>query len=100
MACRRSVPAWKTLAERIGDSVKMVAVSVESRAAAERWLADVGMVFDTVLVTPARELREKWGVPGVPTLLVAGADGQVLFSETGETSVGSLRAIDALASAW
>lgn len=76
--CRLSFPVWGELAHRYGEGMAMVAVAQDPLTKARLWLEEVGFQAPVVDDSDDFATSSAYGVDTVPTLVLVGADGQVL----------------------
>jgi cytochrome c biogenesis protein CcmG, thiol:disulfide interchange protein DsbE len=81
--CRKSFPWMNQLQQKFGDQLAVVAVNVDAqRADAERFLASVPASF-TVAYDPAGKTPGAYGIKGMPSSVLVGPDGKVVFEHAG-----------------
>ncbi len=82
--CQQSFPWLSEIQERYGDAgLEVVAVSLDKEhAAAERFLHEHPASF-TVAFDPAADIAKAYHVRGMPTSVLIGADGTILYSHVG-----------------
>lgn len=78
--------------------VNFVSISFDSESATRNFLADEGPYQFPVVIDEQGRVAQKWGVAGIPTLVLLDADGRFLGAFSGPTSAKDLRRLlDALA---
>lgn len=82
--CRESLPFYQSLAEAHGGKgLRVVAVSVDADASEVRqFVAEHRVTFD-VLLDAEGSLASRLDLPTMPTLLLLGRDGNVLWKHAG-----------------
>ena len=94
--CQRSFPWLRAMHERYAAAgLDIVAINLDKdHQAAERFLDKYPAPF-TVAFDPAAVTAKEFGVPGMPTTVLIGADGKILYVHTGfdPKKTGELEAI-------
>ena len=81
--CRKSFPWMNQLQQKHAGQLSVVAVNVDTRRAdAERFLASVPASF-TVAFDPAGSTPAAYGIKGMPSSVLVGPDGKVVFAHAG-----------------
>jgi thiol-disulfide isomerase/thioredoxin len=81
--CRKSFPWMNQLQQKHAGKLEVVAVNVDAqRADADRFLASVPASF-TVAFDPAGATPAAYGIKGMPSSVLVGPDGKVVFSHAG-----------------
>lgn len=87
--CREEMPALERLYRRLGPrGLRIVAVSEDLdspgglgsagvRATVRAFVQSEGLTFP-VLLDPAGQLQDSWGIPGLPTTFLIGRNGRVV----------------------
>lgn len=90
-ACEANAPAWKELSRGQARGFQAVVVSNEGAQTATQWLTRHGIENARIVMpsTPA-EITAKWGISAVPTTLVVGSDGTVVFGHVGALNKADL----------
>jgi len=88
--CRREMPTFQALHERLGDQVAFVGVNhQDSRDAALALLADTGVDYDAGY-DPQGTVAADYGLFGMPTTVFIAANGDVVATRTGEIPAAEL----------
>ena len=95
--CRREMPALNAVSEAMAGRVAFLGVNHrDGRRQALDFLSESGVRYPSGY-DPEGGVAPLYGLPGLPTTVFIGPDGQVLLRHTGELSRSELeRAIDAL----
>lgn len=95
-ACEENAPNWRDLQHGRARGIQVVAVSNEGAETATRWLTRHG-IENARIILPAMpaQLATAWGVTAVPTTLVVGPDGTVLFGRVGALNQADLAQVSA-----
>jgi thiol-disulfide isomerase/thioredoxin len=81
--CRKSFPWMNQLQQRYAGQLAVVAVNVDTqRADAEKFLASTPASF-TIAYDPAGTTPAAYGIKGMPSSVLVGPDGKVLFEHAG-----------------
>jgi len=78
--CRREMPQVKALYERLHDQgFDVVGVSLDAdQEALAAYLEENAIVWDTLAGDGTQELAEKYGVRGIPTMMLVDRDGKIV----------------------
>jgi len=84
--CRKEMPAFQAVAERVGDRVAFLGVDhQDDRKGALALVADTGIRYPSGY-DPDGEVARAYGLFGMPTTLFVAPDGTLLETHTGELS--------------
>ena len=84
--CRKEMPAFQAVAERVGDRVAFLGVDhQDDRKGGLDLVADTGISYPSGY-DPDGKVAEAYGLFGMPTTLFIGPDGTLLETHTGEIS--------------
>ena len=81
--CRRSFAWMKTLHEKYGDRLAIVAIDLDRRREDADGFLEKNPVPFTVAFDPAGKVAETFRVAAMPSSFVIGADGKVLHAQAG-----------------
>lgn len=82
VACRDEHPLLVELAERV-DAPLYGLNYKDQRAAAKKWLASFGNVYDAIAYDPSGAIGIDWGVYGVPETFILDAEGVIRHKHIG-----------------
>lgn len=89
--CRREMPAFQAVHERLGDQVAFLGVNhQDSRSDALALLAETGVTYPSGH-DPQGNVARAYGLFGMPTTVFISPDGDILARRTGEMSADELR---------
>ena len=82
--CRQSFPWMNEMQQKYGaQGLRIVGVNLDAEAAdAQKFLASLPAGF-TIAYDPEGESAQRFGVQGMPTSVLAGRDGKVIFQHAG-----------------
>lgn len=90
-ACTRNLPAWRRLVDRRPDGVRSLALGLEAPDAALRYVREeLPEALGVRPLDPGRTTRIL-GVEAVPSTLIVGATGRLLWSRTGLLTEADVR---------
>ena len=88
--CRRELPAFEALHQRLGDQVAFLGVAHQDRREdALDLLAETGVTYRTGY-DPAGDVARDYGLIGMPTTVFISADGEIVAKRTGELDAADL----------
>lgn len=88
--CRRSLPAWRTIAERLvaaSSEIQVLGISLDSEVDTRAYAVDNHLSFPIVVFQDER-LERLYHLGGVPITLVVDHTGEVVFSRLGSLEGG------------
>ena len=90
--CRRELPAFQALHERLGDEIAFLGVAHQDRREdALNLIAETGVTYRTGY-DPAGDVARDYSLFGMPTTVFISADGEILATRTGELDAADLEA--------
>lgn len=88
--CRREMPTFQALHERLGNRVAFVGIDHQDRREdALDLLAETGVTYPTGY-DPAGDVARAYGLFGMPTTVFISVDGEILARRTGEIDADEL----------
>lgn len=91
--CRAQKDELETLQKELGDRVKILAIDQGEDEATVRSYVERDIFTYPVLLDPQQSLMRRYGVNGIPTILVVDAAGDVVLVHTGVLGASTLRDI-------
>lgn len=89
--CRKEMPAFQAVHEKLGDQVKIVGVSDDPNLGGARKAAKAAGVDYPLLVDVDTRLMVDLGIVGLPATVFVGEDGNVLGKRLGAMTEAELR---------
>lgn len=90
--CRKEMPTFQALHERLGDRVTFIGIDHQDRRDdALDLLAETGVTYATGY-DPAGDIARTYGLFGMPTTVFISAEGEILARRTGEIDADELEA--------
>ncbi|MCX6132478.1 MAG: TlpA disulfide reductase family protein [Ignavibacteriales bacterium] len=86
--CLREISNFDRLNRRFGDTIRFLAISTSSKSKTSELLGVNQLDIQTVLDYNQAGCTD-FGVDIVPALFLVGADGTIIYGESGEKSLGS-----------